>query len=391
MAAKRDYYEVLGVARTATVEEVKKSYRRLAVQFHPDKNPGDVQAEERFKEISEAYEVLGDADKRARYDRFGHQAFAPGGGGFGGIDLEEALHTFMGAFGGGGGSIFDNFFGMGAQGRGPTQRASRGADLRFDMEIDFEEAVFGSERDIGIPVMASCKACAGTGAEDNAGRETCARCGGRGVIVSSAGFFHVQQTCGACGGSGQVIRRPCRVCKGEGRTKEKKQIHLRIPAGVETGSRLRLVGHGEGGMRGGTPGDLYVVLHVREHAFFKRRDEDILCELPIPFDVAALGGEVQVPTLHGYEKLKIPPGTPSGKLFRLGGKGVRPAGGGHAGDHHVRVVIEVPDKLSAAQKDLLRRFAESCEDKHYPQHRATRKTLDAFYAHRETLLGREAK
>ncbi|MBP7830969.1 MAG: molecular chaperone DnaJ [Kiritimatiellae bacterium] len=384
--AKRDYYEVLGVARGASADEIKKAYRKLAVQFHPDKNPGNVEAEEQFKEISEAYEILSDPEKRPRYDQFGHRAFGPGAGGgfgFGGIDLEEALRTFMGAFGGGG-SIFDNFFG-GGRGRAEAGGAERGNDLRFDLEIDFEEAVLGSERELTLPILQECGACKGTGAAPGSKRETCRRCNGMGVTVASNGFFQIRQTCPACGGTGETVSQPCRECRGEGRVKGRSALSLKIPAGVETGSRLRLAGKGEGGVRGGAPGDLYVVLHVKPHELFQRRDEDIFVEWPIPYDVAALGGEVEVPTLHGYVPLKIPAGTQSGTLFRLKGKGVT---GGHllrGGDQHVRVVIEPPARLSGKQKDLLRQLAESFEGENHPQTARLRKLAEIFYERKRIL------
>ena len=386
--AKRDYYEVLGVGRDASADELKKAYRKLAVQFHPDKNPGDVEAEERFKEISEAYEVLSDAGKRRQYDQFGHRAFAPGGGGaggfgFGGIDLEEALRTFMGAFGGGG-SIFDNFFGGG---RGRREGgAARGADLRFDLEIDFEEAVFGSERELTLPILQDCPACSGSGAAPDSRRQTCRQCGGQGAIVSSNGFFQIRQTCPSCGGAGQTSTHPCRECRGEGRVKGRAQIALKIPSGVETGSRLRLAGKGEGGARGGPAGDLYVVLHVRPHELFQRKDEDIYIEWPIPFHVAALGGEIDVPTLQGPVPLKIPPGTASGAVFRLRGKGVSAPGLFHGGgDQHVRVLVEVPPRLSSRQKDRLREFAQALGEDDHPQARKARKIADEFYEHKKII------
>lgn len=393
MAAKRDYYEVLGVSRGATAEEIKKAYRKLAVQYHPDKNPGNKEAEEKFKEISEAYEVLSDQEKRERYDRFGHGAFGPGsgggggfqGGGFGGIDLEEALRTFMGAFGGpagGGGSIFDDFFGGTARGR---DQAARGSDLRVDLEIDFEESVFGSTREIALTLMDECEACRGSGAEPGSKRDTCRRCGGSGMVVTSSGFFQVRQTCPACGGAGQTISRPCRACDGEGRVKARKTIQLKIPPGVETGSRLRLAGKGEGGARGGPAGDLYVVIHVRAHTFFQRRGDDIYCEMPLPFTIAALGGEIEVPTIHGYAKLKIPPGTESGTVMRLRGKGVEGPRGYGAGDQHVRLNVVVPDRLDRGQRDLLSRLAADLSPDDYKGLRDLRRIADEFYARKAAV------
>lgn len=397
MAAKRDYYEVLGVSRGATADEIKKAYRKLAVQYHPDKNPGNKEAEEKFKEISEAYEVLSDQEKRERYDRFGHGAFGPGtggggggfqGGGFGGIDLEEALRTFMGAFGGagggGGGSIFDDFFGGGGGARNRDQ-AARGSDLRVDLEIDFEESVFGSTREIALTLMDECETCRGSGAEPGSKRETCRRCAGSGMVVTSSGFFQVRQTCPSCGGAGQTISRPCRACEGEGRVKARRTIQLKIPPGVETGSRLRLAGKGEGGARGGPAGDLYVVIHVRAHSFFQRRGDDIYCEMPLPFTTAALGGEIEVPTIHGYAKLKVPAGTESGTVLRLRGKGVEGPRGYGAGDQHVRLNIVVPDSLDRGQRDLLNRLAADLSPEDYKGLRELRRLADEFYARKAAV------
>ena len=391
---KRDYYEVLGVGRTAGADEIKKAYRKLAVQYHPDKNPGNHEAEEKFKEISEAYEVLSDADKRQRYDQLGHAAFGGGGGGgggaggfsggFGGIDLEEALRTFMGAMGGGGGggSIFENFFGEGGRSR---DSASRGSDLRFDLEIDFEEAVFGSQREITLSIMDECADCHGSGAEPGSKREPCRRCGGAGMVISGGGFFQVRQTCPSCGGVGETISKPCRACRGEGRVKGRRTIQLKIPPGVETGSRLRLAGKGEGGARGGPAGDLYVVLHVKAHELFQRKGEDIFCEMPVPFHIAALGGEVEVPTLGGYASLKIPAGTESGTVFRLRGKGVASLQGYGAGDQHVRIVVDTPEKLSGKQRDLLRQFGEMLDESNHPRVRQIRRLADEFFRHKREM------
>ena len=386
-ATKRDYYEVLGIDRSATGEEIKKAYRKLAVKYHPDKNPGDQEAEESFKEATEAYEILSDDQKREAYDQYGHQAFSPGaggrgggfGGGFGGIDLEEALRTFMGTFGGGGGSIFDDFFG-GGQSR---QSANRGADLRFDLEIEFVEAAFGIEKSVSLPIQKTCAECTGTGAGPRSKRETCQRCRGSGTLVSSSGFFQMRQTCSVCGGSGQVVSHPCTTCKGTGLVKENQKISMRIPAGVETGSRLRLAGKGEGGTRGGPSGDLYVVMHVKEHPVFKRRDVDIISEVPISFHVAALGGDVEVPTIHGYAKLKIPAGSETGSVFRLRNKGLTDPHHGGTGDHHVQILVETPKKLNGKLKDLLKRFEAESTESQYPERAKMRRAVDQFYREKD--------
>ncbi len=389
--AKRDYYEVLGVDRNADENDIKKSYRKLAVQYHPDKNPGDGEAEEQFKEITEAYEVLSDDTKRARYDQFGHQAFSAGsgGGGFGGnegVDLEEALRTFMGAFGGGGGGVFDDFFGGGGR-RGGADMANRGADLRFDLEVEFEEAAFGSERTVTLPINGTCEECDGSGASKGSQRETCLQCNGSGMIVSSSGFFQMRQSCSICGGTGQVVRNPCGNCGGTGRNKIRKTLTLKIPAGVETDSRLRLAGKGEGGVRGGPPGDLYVVVHVKEHELFHRQDEDVLCRISVPFHVAALGGEVEVPTIHGVAKLKIPSGCESGATFRLRGKGLAALHSGRPGDQHVQIQVETPKKLNSKQKAALRVFSDTLSSSNHPEQARIRKVAEEFYRNKDTMDG----
>lgn len=389
-ATKRDYYEVLGIRKDADADAIKKAYRKLAVKYHPDKNPGDHEAEEKFKEISEAYEILSNPQKRQQYDQFGHRAFAPGGGmggGFGGfnIDLEEALRVFMGASGGGG-SIFDNFFGGGERRQRPSQRGPiRGGDLRFDLEIDFEEAVLGSNRDITYKVLEECDACKGTGIEPGFKSETCTRCSGTGAVETSNGFFHMRQTCPVCGGAGEVNRNPCKKCRGTARLKGERKLNLKIPAGVETGSRLRISGKGEGGLHGGPAGDLYVVLHVRPHNVFQRRDEDIYCEVPVPFHIAALGGDIQVPTIHGYAKLKIPPGTQTGRVFRLRGKGLSPTQGYRHGDQHVRVIVEVPEKMSGKMKKQLQEWADQLTDDHHPERATFYKRAEVFFERKKSM------
>src|SRR5438067_5866453 len=316
---KRDYYEVLGVERGATDEEVKRSYRKLAVKFHPDKNPDDPHAEEKFKELGEAYDVLIDPDKRAAYDRFGHAAFTQGGAGFGRGVFHDPFEIFREVFGGGGfgGGIFETFFG----GDRPEDRR-HGSDLRYDMQIKLEEAAFGAEKEIEIAKLDTCDKCNGSGAEPGSRTITCSTCGGRGQVISSRGFFQVSQTCPRCRGAGQIIEKPCQKCGGEGRVENSSRIKLKIPAGIGNGSRLRSSRNGEAGIRSGPPGDLYVVLHIKEHPVFQRDEDDLYCEVPISFALAALGVEVPVPTLEGRANVKIPAGTQSGQIFKLLGKGV---------------------------------------------------------------------
>jgi molecular chaperone DnaJ len=390
MSTKRDYYELLGVQRNATADEIKKAYRKLAMKYHPDRNAGNAGAAEMFKEISEAYEVLSDSSKRQRYDQYGHDgvksAFGPGGFDFGrdfshSADFQD---IFSSLFGGGGG-LFGEMFGGGGQRRRSRDGSQRGADLRFDLEIDLEEAMFGVERNIELPVSESCDECGGTGAAKGSSRETCRQCGGHGSIVSNGGFIQFQQTCPVCRGEGTIIRTPCRKCGGAGRVKNRRSLSLRIPAGVETGSRLRVSGKGEGGLRGGAAGDLYVVLHVREHEIFERQGEDLACTVPVSPDVAALGGDVPVPTPDGLAMLKLPHGTPNGKVFRLRGKGVPNLDGSGAGDLHVRISIEVPAHLSSSQKRALQAFAESCDAGNYPDTARMRKQVEAFMARRDAL------
>lgn len=354
MAGKRDYYEVLGVARDADAEQVKKAYRKVALKHHPDRNPGDKAAEERFKEAAEAYQVLGDAEKRAQYDRFGHAAFEQGGG------FDFSASGFEDIFG----DIFGDFFG-GGRGRGGRGRARRGDDLRYDLEISFEEAVFGAETTVRVPRLQSCADCKGSGARDGSGRETCGACRGSGQLRYQQGLFSIAKTCGQCQGQGSVLRDPCRTCNGAGAVRTQQSLSVKIPAGVDTGSRLKLRGEGEAGHGGGPAGDLYVVIHVREHQIFARDGNDVVCEVPIGFTQAALGAEIDVPTPHGKVKMKIPSGTQSGNVFRLKGKGVPDVRGYGQGDTLVRVVVETPRKLTAKQRELLEEFARlSGEDVH---------------------------
>ena len=360
---KRDYYEVLGVERNASEEEVKRAYRKLAVKFHPDKNPDDPHAEEKFKELGEAYDVLMDSDKRAAYDRFGHVAFASGGAGFGGF--HDPFDIFREVFGGGGfgGGIFETFFG-GAGAR--TEDRQRGSDLRYDMQIGLEEAAFGVEKEIEIEKLDTCEKCHGSGAEPGSRTINCPTCGGRGQVISSRGFFHVSQTCPRCRGAGEIIEKPCPKCHGEGRVEKLSRVKLKIPGGIREGSRLRSSHNGEAGVRGAPPGDLYVVIHIKEHKIFQREGDDLYCEVPIAFSLAALGGEVDVPTLEGKAHLKVPAGTQSGQMFKLRGKGITNVNGRGRGDLFARLIVEVPSRLNAEQRRRLEEFAALCSDENTP-------------------------
>jgi molecular chaperone DnaJ len=363
--AKRDYYEILGVERTATEDEIKKTYRKLAVKFHPDKNPGDKTAEEKFKELGEAYEVLCDPQKRAAYDQYGHAAFDRRAGGFGRGGFHDPFEVFREVFGGGG--IFEDLFGAARQ--DPNQ-PQRGGDLRYDMEISFEEAAHGCEKEIKVTKEDRCEVCGGSGAETGSKVKTCSTCGGRGQVITSRGIFSIAQTCPHCQGAGRVIEKPCKSCRGSGRRERTSKITLRIPAGVDTGSRLRSTGNGEAGFRGGPPGDLFVVIHVRPHDIFQRDGDDLLCEVPISFVQAALGAEIEVPALDGKTSIKVPPGTQPGTMFRLRGKGIKNIQGYGHGDLHVRINVEVPTHLSSAQKAKLQEFADLCSGNENPMSRS---------------------
>lgn len=364
---KRCYYEVLEVSREASAGEIKKSYRRLAMQFHPDKNPDDKGAEDKFKEIGEAYEVLSDDQKRAAYDRYGHRAFANGTGPSAGGRAVDPFDIFREVFGGGGGGgIFEEFFGGGGR-AARAERRRRGSDLRYDLQITLEEAAAGVEKELQIERLVPCQTCTGTGAQDGrADIRSCATCGGVGQVIVSRGFFQVQQTCPACGGLGESISNPCRDCSGEGRVKGSSRIKLKIPAGMIDGGRLRSVGHGDSGQRGGSAGDLYVVVHVKEHEVFERDGVDLHCEVPLPFTLAALGGELLVPTLGGQASVKIAPGTQTNTVFRLREKGLPDLQTQRRGDLLVSVQVEVPVKLSRDQERLLREFAGTVTDKNHP-------------------------
>ncbi|NOY81808.1 MAG: molecular chaperone DnaJ [Kiritimatiellaeota bacterium] len=369
----KDYYEVLGVDRSATAEELKKAYRRLAIKYHPDKNPGDKEAEERFKEASEAYQVLSDPAKRSQYDQFGHEAFVSGQHGAGRGAGFDPFDIFQQVFGG---SFFESFMGGGRS----REAARDGADLRYDLQIDFEEAVFGADKEISIPRAETCTRCKGTGCEPGTSRRRCPQCGGTGQITMAQGFFSIRQRCPVCAGTGEKIESPCRDCRGEGRVQKRKRIQIHIPAGVDTGARLRVAGEGEAGRRGGSRGDLYVVLHVRDHEIFQREDNDLYCEVPVPFTTAALGGTIKVPTVSGTAEVRVPPGTQSGTVFRLRGKGIPSLRGYGRGDQHVRVIVEVPVHLSAKQKEKLREFQEMTADSSYPRMRTFMAKARKFFS-----------
>ncbi|ETS32460.1 molecular chaperone DnaJ [Photorhabdus khanii] len=344
--AKRDCYEVLGVSKTADEKEIKKAYKRLAMKYHPDRNQGDKDAEGKFKEVKEAYEILTDDQKRAAYDQYGHAAFEQGGmgGGGGGADFSDIF-----------GDVFGDIFGGGRR----QQRPSRGADLRYSMELTLEEAVRGVTKEIRIPTLETCDACHGSGAKAGTSPVTCSTCQGSGQVHMRQGFFTVQQPCPHCHGRGQIIKDSCNKCHGHGRVEKYKTLSVKIPAGVDTGDRIRLSGEGEAGGKGAPAGDLYVQVQVKKHHIFEREENNLYCEVPVNFAMAALGGEIEVPTLDGRVKLKIPAETQTGKMFRMKGKGVKSVRGGVQGDLLCRVVVETPVKLNERQKELLRELGES--------------------------------
>ncbi|QLE86393.1 MULTISPECIES: molecular chaperone DnaJ [Shewanella] len=360
--SKRDYYEVLGVGRDASEREIKKSYKRLAMKFHPDRNPGDKTAEKNFKEAKEAYEILTDSDKKAAYDQFGHAGVDPnrGGGGFGGGGAD---------FGDVFGDVFGDIFGGGRRGGGQRQ-AARGSDLRYNLELSLEEAVKGLSKELRIPTLVGCDSCDGSGAKKGSSPTTCGTCHGQGQVQMRQGFFAVQQACPTCHGRGKIIKDPCNKCHGEGRVEKSKTLSVKIPAGVDTGDRIRLSGEGEAGEFGAPPGDLYVQVTVREHAIFVRDGNNLYCEVPISFSTAALGGEIEVPTLDGKVNLKIPSETQTGRMFRMRGKGVKSVRSHAVGDLLCKVVMETPVNLSDKQKELLREFDETLtgsSKKHSPK------------------------
>ena len=365
--AKEDYYDLLGVSRDATAADLKKAYRKMAVKYHPDKNGGDKAAEEMFKKVSEAYEILNDADKKAAYDRFGHAAFAQGGprprGNAGAGGFHDPFDMFKEVFGGQGGGIFEEMFGGRGQGGAKVQR---GSDLRYDLEITLEEAAAGVEKEIQYRHNQACSSCSGSGSSAGSKKSTCHTCNGSGSVVASQGFFSVRQTCPSCHGAGSLVSNPCSSCKGGGRNPKTNTIKLKVPKGIDTGNKLRSSGGGDAGPTGGPAGDLYVVVHVKEHDFFERHGEDLFCEIAIKFTLAALGGNIDVPTLEGKVSLKIPEGTQSGTTFRLRNKGMPSLSGNYRGDQLVKIEVDVPKKLSAKQREILESFAIECGDADNP-------------------------
>jgi len=386
MTQDRDYYEVLGVSRDATKADLKKSYRKLAVKYHPDTNPNDPEAEDRFKELGHAYEVLSDESKRAAYDRYGHAAFQQGGMGGargGGGGFHDPFDIFNQMFsGGGGGGIFEEMFGGGGGGqRRNASGRSSGADLRYDLEISREEAATGVEKELEIEKYESCEKCHAKGSEDDTGMTACSTCGGQGRVIASRGFFQVQQTCPTCRGAGGVIKNPCRACDGDGRVQKSGRLKINIPEGVDTGVRIRSGGKGDVGVRGGSAGDLYVVIHVADHDVFERDGDNLHCNVPLSFPKAALGGELKVPTLHGVASIKITPGTQTGTTFRLRSKGMPVlSSGGRKGDLLVHVEVEVPTKLNSKQKELLEQLSESMGEENSPIHESFFEKAKRFFA-----------
>jgi molecular chaperone DnaJ len=362
--SKRDYYEVLGISKNASEADLKKAYRRAAQKFHPDRNPDDKESEDKFKESKEAYEVLSDSRKRAAYDQFGHAGVDPsmGGAGYG---AGGAGASFSDIFG----DVFGDIFGAG-RGAAGGQRVYRGSDLRYNLELSLEDAVAGTSVKIRVPTQVSCDECGGSGARKGSSPTTCGTCGGHGQVRMQQGFFSLQQTCPRCHGKGTLISDPCQKCHGQGRVEERRTLSVKVPAGVDTGDRIRLAGEGEAGEAGGPPGDLYVQVQVKQHPIFVREENNLYCEVPIGFVTAALGGELEVPTLTGRVNLKIPPETQTGRMFRVRGKGVKPVRGGPVGDLICKVTVETPVNLNRRQKEILQEFAGEMDQggsRHSPQ------------------------
>jgi molecular chaperone DnaJ len=376
MAKKRDYYEVLGVNRDASDEEIKKAYRKLAMKHHPDRNPDSKDGEEKFKEAKQAYEILSEPDKRRAYDAYGHAGVNPQMGGMGPGEA-AGFGGFAEAFG----DIFSDIFG-GGQGRG---RASvfRGADLRYNLEVSLEQAARGTETKIRIPTMETCETCHGSGAKPGTQPRTCETCHGSGTVRLSQGFFSIQQTCPTCHGTGKMITDPCATCRGAGRLKKHKTLAVKIPTGVDEGDRIRLSGEGESGVNGGPPGDLYVVIHLKGHAVFQRDGDDLHCEMPISFTQAALGGEIDIPTLEGSAKIKVPPETQTGQVFRLRGKGIKGVRSSYPGDLLCEVAVETPVRLTERQRELLRELEEinkKDSNRHNPRAKSFMEKVREFFA-----------
>ncbi|KPP86475.1 MAG: chaperone protein DnaJ [Rhodobacteraceae bacterium HLUCCO07] len=377
--AKRDFYEVLGVSRGASTDEIKKAYRKKAKELHPDRNADNPQAEAQFKEANEAYEVLKDADKKAAYDRFGHAAFE---GGMGGGGARPGGHPGHGDFASAFSDVFDDLFGdfMGGRGGpGGRQRATRGADLRYNMRITLEEAFSGLQKTINVPSSVQCDACDGTGAESGSEPTTCPTCSGMGKVRAQQGFFTVERTCPTCGGLGQIVQNPCKICHGQGRVHKDRSLSVNIPAGVETGTRIRLAGEGEAGMRGGPAGDLFIFIEVEKHDLFEREGNDLFCRVPVSMTAAALGGDIEVPTIDGgRSRVKIPAGSQSGRQMRLRGKGMPALRGGPAGDMFIELAVETPVNLTARQKELLKEFEELSEENN-PQSSSFFSSVKSFW------------
>ena len=378
--AKRDYYEVMGVARNAGGDEIKKAYRKLAQKHHPDRNPGRKDAEERFKEVNEAYEMLSDPQKRAAYDQYGHAGVDP--------SMAAAGAQGFGGFGDAFGDIFGDIFGQtgggaggGRGGRGRSQ-VYRGADLRYSMEISLEQAAHGYDTQIRVPSWVNCEICKGSGAKAGTKPETCPTCNGQGTVRMSQGFFSIQQTCPKCHGTGTHIPEPCGHCHGAGKVKETKTLEVKIPAGIDDGMRIRSSGNGEPGINGGPSGDLYVEIHIKQHSVFERDGDDLHCQMPIPFTTAALGGEIEVPTLAGRASFTVPEGTQSGKTFRLRSKGIKGLRSSIAGDLYVHVQVETPVKLTDQQRDILKQFEKSLSEggaRHSPQSKSWFDRVKSFF------------
>ena len=374
--AKRDFYEILGVAKNASEDEIKKSYRKLAMKYHPDRNPDSKESEEKFKEVKEAYEMLTNPEKREAYDRYGHAGVDPnmgGGGGFGGG---------AGGFGDAFGDIFGDIFGGGGRGRSQGPQVYRGADLRYNLEITLEQAAHGFDTTIRVPSWDKCDTCHGSGAKPGTSPVTCSTCAGHGQVRMQQGFFSIQQTCPKCHGTGKIIPEPCAACAGQGRIKRNKTLEVKIPVGIDNGMRIRSSGNGEPGTNGGPSGDLYVEIHIKPHNVFQREADDLHCEMPISFAKAALGGDIEVPTLSGKVSFTIPEGTQSGKTFRLKGKGIKGVRSGFAGDLFCHVAVETPVKLTEKQKDMLRDFEKLTTEggsKHSPQSKTWRDKVKDFF------------